>query len=617
MSLRRRAAALALSMLGGAMLPALGPAQTPVLTRSYDNARTGANRNETVLTPRKVGSNLMVKLFSLNLSGDDPRLEAQPLYVPKIAMSDGKIHDVVYVGTMGNNVWAFDANNGQSIWPRPVSLGLPVKPPPAPHPGFPGATTIDMWGVNILWGILSTPVIDLDTRTMYVVNWTSADQTVENATHRLNAIDITSGKVLKSLAIAATSGQAVPPKPTPTFVPSRQKQRSALLLVPLRSGSGPRSKKVLFMACSMTSEADASTHGWLIAFDLDSFRQTAAWCTTPNSSEGGIWQAAQGPAADENGDVYVMTSNTDPARTPNPATDLPESFVKLRYTPPAGPSAVGSLAPVGSFSPFKDVIRKPEFQDEDLGSGGPVVLDDLKIVLGAGKDGVLYVLDKDHFTNGIDFPQLKQPPKFFTYSPPNADKIDASRVENLDVLYDGKTHHLHGTPAYWKDPALGPMLFVWGENESLRAWSIDGTGKTTLVGKSNEIASAGVGGLGGMPGGFPAISANGTTPNTGIVWATAPIDGDANRFIVEGILRSYDATNLDPVKNLDGIPRLKKLWDSKQIPNNTFHHAKFVPPVVADGKVFVATYDGRVDVYGLATPPTTTNPVNADRIPGR
>jgi hypothetical protein len=102
--------------------------------------------------------------------------------------------------------------------------------------------------------------------------------------------------------------------------------------------------------------------------------------------------------------------------------------------------------------------------------------------------------------------------------------------------------------------------------------------------------------------------------DTGIVWATAPIDGDANKFVVEGILRAYDASRLDPMKNLDGTPRLKRLWDSKQIPGNTFHHAKFTPPVVADGKVFVATYDGRVDVYGLASPPPSLNPVNADRL---
>jgi hypothetical protein len=120
-----------------------------------------------------------------------------------------------------------------------------------------------------------------------------------------------------------------------------------------------------------------------------------------------------------------------------------------------------------------------------------------------------------------------------------------------------------------------------------------------------------------MPGGFPVVSSNGATPNTGIVWATAPINGDANRFVVEGILRAYDASNLSPVNNPDGSPRLKLLWDSKQIPGNTFNHAKFNPPVVADGKVLVPTYDGRVDVYGLATPPSSLNPVNADRVPGK
>ena len=219
--------------------------------------------------------------------------------------------------------------------------------------------------------------------------------------------------------------------------------------------------------------------------------------------------------------------------------------------------------------------------------------------------------------NGNDFLKLKQPPRFFTYEPPNAATIDASKVANLDKLYDGKTHHLHGSPAFWCDPVRGPMLFVWGENERLRAWSIGADGKIALVAKGNEVASAGVGGLGGMPGGFPIVTSNGRAPNTGIVWATAPLNGDANRFVVEGILRAYDASNLDPVNNPDDSPRLKLLWDSKQIPSNTFNHAKFTPPVVADGKIFVATYDGRVDVYGLASPPKTLNPVNADRIPGR
>ena len=103
-----------------------------VETRSYNAARTAANLNETVLTPRKIGSNLLVKKFSLHF-GDDPRLESQPLYVSGIKMSDGKVHDVVYVCTMANNVWAFDATDGKSIWPKPTNLGRPIAPKPTPH----------------------------------------------------------------------------------------------------------------------------------------------------------------------------------------------------------------------------------------------------------------------------------------------------------------------------------------------------------------------------------------------------------------------------------------------------------------------------------------------------
>ncbi len=159
------------------------------------------------------------------------------------------------------------------------------------------------------------------------------------------------------------------------------------------------------------------------------------------------------------------------------------------------------------------------------------------------------------------------------------------------------------------------MLFDWGENECLRAWTIDGSGKVTFVGKSAEVASAGMGGLGGMPGGFVIVTSNQANADTGIIWATAPVSGDANRHHVEGIVRAYDASVLDPVPNADGSPRLKLLWDSKHIPNNTFTFAKFCPPVVADGRLFVPTYEGRVDVYGLAEMPGAgPRPTNAQRL---
>jgi len=597
-------------------------AQTAWTTRSFDSARSSANLEETILTPGKVGSNLMIKQFSLEF-GDDPRLEAQPLYIPNLTMNDGEVHNVVYICTMANNLWAFDSSTGKAIWALPRALGRPVKPKPTPFLGFPSSTEIDLWGINILWGILSTPVIDLETKTMYVVNWTSTDGSVAQAVFQLHALNLADGTDLHpplTIQAAATDQGA----PAARLVPSRQKQRPGLLLTTPKGGGGP-SRKTLFVAFSMTHEEGDTTHGWVIAFDTASFQQTAAWTTSPNGAGAGVWQAAQGPAADENGDLYIMTGNYGvqdaSGNTKTPAAgDLPDSLVKLTYTPPAGSSAQGKLEAVAWFTPFRDAVRNrngdDDFQDYDLGSAGPVPLPGMGIVVGAGKDGVLYVLPKDTtaFGKGADFSRLKAPPIFFTYFPGFG--IDASKVINLDRLFDGKTHHLHGSPAFWNSPSQGPTLFAWGENESLRAWTVSSGGQATFLAKSAEVASAGLGGKGGMPGGFPVISANGSKPNTGIVWATAPISGDANRFVVKGILRAYDATNLDPVKNLDGTPRLKLLWDSTHIPGNTFNHSKFCPPVVADGKVFVATYDGRVDVYGLAAPPAAAlTPSNADRIP--
>lgn len=594
-----------------------------VLTRSYDNARTGSNRQETRLTPKNVGANLMVKKLSLKFD-DDPRLEAQPLYVSGVKLGDGQQHDVLFVCTMANNVWAFDANDGKTLWAAPTNLGPPVKPKPTPHDGFPEASEIDLWGVNKLWGILSTPVIDPDTKRLYAVCWTSPDGTVNKAVHELHEIDLVTGAKLRKTKIEASAdAQTAPGKPVARFIPSRQKQRSSLLLT--NGGAGGHPQKTLFVGCGMTHEAHDLTHGWLIAFDIETLHSTAAWCTTPNGSGAGIWQAGQGPAADDDGNVYVMTGNygaTDAHDNPLPpaAGDLPESLVKLHYTPPASGGGAGKLEAVAWFTPFRDSERNKhgddDFQDYDLGSAGPVPLPGMNLVVGAGKDGVLYVLDTDaaQMGKGSDFSRLKQQPIFFTYFPGFG--IDASHVANLDHLYDGKTHHLHGSPAFWVSPSNGPMLFVWGENETLRAWKVNGGGKVTFFAKSAEVASAGMGGRGGMPGGFPVVTSNGSAPDTGIVWATAPVSGDANRFVVEGILRAYDATKLDPAGNADGTPRLKLLWDSTHIPGNTFKFSKFCPPLVADGKVFVPTYEGRVDVYGLASPPVGgPTPTNANLVP--
>jgi outer membrane protein assembly factor BamB len=585
-----------------------------VVTRSYHRSRTGANANETALTPGRIASNVLVKSHSLNFD-DDPRLEAQPLYVPQLVVKhDNKAHDVVVVCTMANNVWAYDVKDGSVLWK--TNLGPPITPKLTPHDGFPKASEIDMWGVNIKWGILSTPVIDPDQHRLYVVAWTSPDGSVAKAQYELHELDITNGANLSTLRIQASApGQAGPGEAPATFIPSKQKQRASLLLTnPTFNGEV---RNTLFIPFGMTHEDNDPSHGWLIAVDLKTFQIRAAWCTSPHQTGVGIWQAGQGPAADENNSIYLMTGNYGKMVQPKPG-DFPESIVKLEYSMAADGSA--KLAPVAWFTPFEDFRRNPrgddDFQDYDLGSAGPVPLPGMGLVVGAGKDGVVYVLDQDNgkFGQGSDFSKLKQPPIFFTYFPGFG--IDASNVANLDHLFDGKTHHLHGSPAFWNSPTRGPMLFCWGENECLRAWTIDASGKITFVAKSAEVASAGAGGKGGMPGGFLAVTSNGATPNTGIVWATAPVSNDANKFVVEGILRAYDATTLDVHPNTDGTPRLRLLWDSKHIPGNTFHFSKFCPPVAVDGRVLVPTYDGRVDVYVLVGSPGGLLPTNANLAPG-
>ena len=582
------------------------------LTRSYTNARTGANTAETVLTPALVGSNLLVKHFSLDVN-DDPRIEAQPLFASGVQIGGQAPRDIVYVCTMANNVWAFDADTGQAVWPKPANLGTPISPTPGDH--------IDLHNINIHWGILSTPVIDLATNTIYIVCWTSQNGSVAKAQFQVHALDIATGQP-RQQPITIAADAAAQGAPGVLFAPSRNKQRAALLLTttPAAGGAGGAATKTLFAAFATTHENpdDPGTHGWIIAFDVDAFRQTAAWCTTPHGNGCGIWQGGGGIAADDAGDLYVMTGNYGVEVAP-PAGDLPQSIVKLHYTPPPAANAAGSLGAVAWFTPFHDSDRNPngddDFQDYDLGSAGPLVIPGLGLVAGAGKDGVLYVLSQDTagFGQGSNFAVLKEPPIFYTYFPGFG--IDASLVHNLDHLYDGKTHHLHGGSVFWQSPTHGPMLFCWGENEHLRAWTVDPSGKVTFFAKSAETASAGAGGRGGMPGGMLALSANDGQPNTGIIWALAPISGDANSFVVPGILRAYDAEKLDPVPNADGSPRLKLLWDSTHIPGNTFDHCKFCPPVIANGKVFAPTYDGRIDVYGpvsvAAGPiPTNANPLH-------
>src|SRR5262249_32159329 len=312
---------------------------TAVLTRSYDNGRTGSNLSETILTPARVQAKSLARVRSFVPVGgnfkDDPRIEAQPLYVPGIEMPDKKKHDVLFAASMGNIIWAFDVR-GNGFWRTPV-LGNPFKPAHDPHGPRPTSTVIDNWGINFSWGILSTPVIDLDRNRMYFVNW-RVDGNNQLQGLFAHQIDINTmqpvGEPLLLKAqlkdqhgapITGHHGNPVALRPT-------QKQRAALLLVPLR---GPN--KTLFIATT-GGEAPGAPHGWMIAVDIDSFTQTAAWVSTPSTFGGGIWHASQGPAADAEGNVYAITANggyrldhKNVIHDFNGKTDFAEAIVRLKY----------------------------------------------------------------------------------------------------------------------------------------------------------------------------------------------------------------------------------------------------------------------------------------------
>lgn len=578
---------------------------TSILTRSFDGARSGANTSETVLTPASVASGGVRRLYSLELPGDARGIEAQPLVVSGVTLGDGTTRDVVYLATMANQVWAFDLADGTLLWERTV--GRPVA----------GTTQIDHYLVNDHWGVLSTPVIDPASATLYLVSWTSPDGTVASAQHWLHAMSIVDGHPvappcnLEGATFDPGNGRAVQ-----TFQSAARKQRSGLLLTTVGGVT------TVFVAFGSVYETGASARGWVIACSVAPLAVTAAWASTAQGSGGGIWQAGAGIAADPQGFVYAMTGNG----TFDAVSDWAESFVKLEYRPPAG-GAAGALSVVDWWTPWTDDGRcaldpsgdeyntptatnyraytvdvNEGWDDMDLGSGGPVVLSALGMVVGAGKDGILYAprlggmgktQPADLDAPAANYAKLAFGPIWFTYYAAGFSSAP-DEITTLNMLYGNVTHHQHGSPVFWNSPDRGPMLFCWGENGTLRAWSIDQNGIQYLASGDAVASPQAPVPAGGMPGGMISLSANGATAATGIVWACVPYD-DANRRVSAGRLLAYDASEF--ATRPDGSLKLRVLWDSQDW-DITFSHNKFCPPVVANGKVIVPTYDGRVDVYG-------------------
>jgi outer membrane protein assembly factor BamB len=559
-----------------------------VLERSYNGFRTGANTAETTLTPANVRSsaNQFHRRFVMNVDG---KIEGSPLYAGGVSIAGGT-HDVVYVGTMHNTVYAFDADTGQQLSAR--WLGAPVVGP--------DLSRLKPDTIHHEWGIAGTPVIDRTTGTLYVVRWGYEDGT-SGPTYRLFGMDMSnltndkfSSVRLDHYNVGGTG-----------FNRYLQMQRAGLALA--RKPSGAQAVVIAFGG----GEGQGSPSGWVVAFDTAKLAkgivQANVWCSNPNNDAGigfgaGVWMANAAPAIDDNGDIFVATGNGP--YNPRFARDqLGQSVVRLTWNP----GDPGSLELSDWFTPFIDMERDGVHKDQDLASAGVLAFPDAAGLLVGGKDGVYYHVSRSDMGHR-DFTKLVQMPWVSTYDyrPFNG---HASLFDDLNQgtstdpfaighVDQGRSSHLHGTTVYFNN-----MLMVQGENNTVRVYARSGAQfGTTPIARGTSIASYGTASPGGMPGGMLSLSANGTS--NAILWVNEvfgndPHDPAANEHPTPNILRAYDVSTAT-------TGTLELIWDSEREPNDRVGAAtKFAPPLVADGRVYQATYDNQIVVYGLGPPSST------------
>lgn len=557
-----------------------------VWTVGINNTRQGWNKLEVVLTPANVPHLKKLREFSV-----DEKIDVTPLV----------IGDKLYVCSMSNTVFVFDVNSGAELVRR--QLATPFDP--RPDPG-----QMDRWKLYHSWGITATPVIDVATNTIYVAVFGKPKVDSEN-TERNNMLFVLDATTLADkappviIAGNADNGGTI----SNGFTTPYQKLRAGLGLLTDAGGA-----KAVIVSFSINGENPRGPgHGFVVAYDARGLHREAGfaptpaiWNVTPGGGAGGVWMSGSGPAI-EGSDIYLATGNgMDPGTM---ADNFGESFVRLRYT--GGVAGVDNGKPklvVADFwGAFSDFGRQDE--DQDLGAAGVFIIPERGNLIGGGKDGVLYNLNKDDLGKNRWDPQfnlpfvatyLPNPPNGAAGLPTNSPADQNWPIVNLDRNLPmntptGKTYHIHGTPVYMEDASSG-FVFIWGENERVKAYNYDFATKriTGFRAQGKQFASGVMDAPGGMPGGRLVVSSNGTTPKTGVVWGVYPTQGNANSNVVHGALVAYDASKV----LLGG--RLKQLFHSDDdVANDMGNFAKYSTPIVVNGKVYVGTFSNKVVEYGL------------------
>jgi hypothetical protein len=517
-------------------------ASVDVLMWHNDPSHTGQNLQETQLTLTNVNSGSFGQWFSYPVDGF---VYAQPLYKANVSVPGKGVRNLLFVATEHDSIYAFDADdpqkdNGLPVWQVSI-VDLTA--------GISSVPTIDM-GISEPdeLGITGTPVIDPDTGTLYVVVHTKeVSPGIINYPQRLHALDIATGAEKFGGPIQFSpqypgSGNNTDGAGHVLFDDLHQLGRPGLLLI----------NGVVY--ASFASGGDTGPyHGWVLGFDAQSLQLIQVFNDTPNGYQGGFWMSGASPAADLQGNIYLMSGNGDFDVS---KSDFGDSFMKLT------PSGTNLLL-TDYFTPFNQAVLNSE--DGDLGAGGPLILPDSvgsaqhpHLLVGCGKEGTIYLLDRDnmgHF-NSTD---------------------DSQIVQTLPYV-------IHGT---WGNPAyFNGLIYYQGQSDALKAFSIsNGVMSTAPVLQNSQSVWT-------YPGGTPSISANGT--NNAIVWL---LQTDTFYQGAPAILHAYNATNLEEIYNSNQA-------GTRDQPGLA---QKFSVPVIADGKVFVGG-GFQLSVFGLLQAPAIVRP---------
>jgi hypothetical protein len=465
-------------------IPTSVGAQVQVTTEHNDSLRTGQNIQETILTPANVSSSNFQKLFAQSVDG---AVYAQPLYVPNVNIPGSGVHNVIYVATEHDSVYAFDADSNTGSNSAPLWQTSFIN-------AADGITTVSDSDINCFTavvpevGITSTPVIDLSTNTIYVLA-----ETKENGSffHRLHALDITTGQ--EKFGGPATISGSVPGTGVGssggilTFDPLQHFNRPGLLLT---SGGN------IFLSWASNCD-NPPFHGWVMSYNKSTLHQTGIWSSTPNGDGGGVWMSGAGMAAAD-GSVYFATGNGT-FDTNGDAIDIGDSAIRMQAT-------TSGLVVGDYFTPYNQ--QTLEINDRDVASGGPLLLPTQpgphpKEMIQLGKEGSIYVIDRTamgHY-NANDNSQI---------------------VQNLT----GQVGGMFGAPAYWNN-----NVYFGTNRHPVEVFSLtNGILSSTPTSMTPESFT--------FPGPTPSLSSNGT--HNGIMWI---VESDSQHSHNE-VLRAYDAFNL-------------------------------------------------------------------------